>query len=323
MTSTSHTFPALDVAGSAEPMIVARGLRKSYGEFEAVKGVDVHVQKGEAFGFLGPNGAGKSSTMRMIAAVSPVTAGSLQIFGLDPARQGSAIRARIGVCPQEDTLDNELSVLENLVVYGRYFGLGRAEVTAKARELLEFVQLSERSNARVEDLSGGMKRRLTIARSLVNTPDLLLLDEPTTGLDPQARHSLWDRLFRLKQQGVTLVLTTHYMDEAEQLCDRLVVMDKGLIVAEGSPAQLIAEHSTREVLELRFGVGDSERLGDQVADLADRVEVLPDRMLLYTDDGEAAAVAVHERGLRPVSSLVRRSTLEDVFLRLTGRSLVD
>ncbi len=304
-------------------MIVARGLRKAYGDFEAVRGVDVEVHKGEAFGFLGPNGAGKSSTMRMIAAVSPVTGGTLQILGMDPARQGSAIRARLGVCPQDDTLDNELSVLENLVVYGRYFGLRRVEVTAKARELLSFVQLSERADARVEDLSGGMKRRLTIARSLVNDPDLLLLDEPTTGLDPQARHSLWDRLFRLKQQGVTLVLTTHYMDEAEQLCDRLVVMDKGVIVAGGSPAQLIAEHATREVLELRFGVADNEPLGERVADLADRVEVLPDRLLLYTDDGEAAAVAVHDRGLRPLSSLVRRSSLEDVFLRLTGRSLVD
>jgi lipooligosaccharide transport system ATP-binding protein len=307
----------------AEPMIVARGLRKSYGDFEAVRGVDVQVRKGEAFGFLGPNGAGKSSTMRMIGAVSPVTSGTLQILGMDPARDGSAIRARLGVCPQEDTLDNELSVLENLVVYGRYFGIGRAEVTAKAKELLDFLQLTEKSKAKVEDLSGGMKRRLTIARSLVNSPDLLLLDEPTTGLDPQARHSLWDRLFRLKQQGVTLVLTTHYMDEAEQLCDRLVVMDKGVIVAEGSPPQLIAAHSTREVLELRFGVGDNEQLGTQIADLADRVEVLPDRLLLYTNDGEAAAIAVHDRGLRPLSSLVRRSTLEDVFLRLTGRSLVD
>jgi lipooligosaccharide transport system ATP-binding protein len=315
------SLPAATELG--EPMIVARDLRKSYGDFEAVKGVDVQVRKGEAFGFLGPNGAGKSSTMRMIGAVSPVSSGTLQILGMDPARDGSAIRARLGVCPQEDTLDNELSVLENLVVYGRYFGIGRAEVTAKAKELLEFLQLTEKSKAKVEDLSGGMKRRLTIARSLVNSPDLLLLDEPTTGLDPQARHSLWDRLFRLKQQGVTLVLTTHYMDEAEQLCDRLVVMDKGVIVAEGSPAQLIAAHSTREVLELRFGVGDNEQLGDQVADLADRVEVLPDRLLLYTDDGEAAAIGVHDHGLRPLSSLVRRSTLEDVFLRLTGRSLVD
>ena len=304
-------------------MVVARGLRKSYGQFEAVKGVDVEVRKGEAFGFLGPNGAGKSSTMRMIAAVSPISAGSLQILGMDPATDGSAIRARLGVCPQEDTLDNELSVFENLVVYGRYFGMSRSDAAAHADELLSFVQLTDKAKSKVEDLSGGMKRRLTIARSLINRPDLLLLDEPTTGLDPQARHQLWDRLFRLKQQGVTLVLTTHYMDEAEQLCDRLVVMDKGVIVAQGSPAELIAAHSTREVTELRFGVGDNEHVADKVSDLADRVEVLPDRVLLYTDDGEAAAVAVHERGLRPLSSLVRRATLEDVFLRLTGRTLVD
>ncbi len=304
-------------------MISARGLRKSYGGIEAVKGIDVEVSSGEAFGFLGPNGAGKSSTMRMIAAVSPVDAGSLEILGMDPATHGSEIRARLGVCPQEDSLDNELSVMENLVVYGRYFGLSRAEASSRAGELLAFVQLTERAKSRVEDLSGGMKRRLSVARSLINQPDLLLLDEPTTGLDPQARHQLWDRLFRLKQQGVTLVLTTHYMDEAEQLCDRLVIMDNGVIVAAGSPLELIAAHSTREVTELRFGVGDNESMAEKVADLADRVEVLPDRLLLYTDDGEQASQAVHDRGLHPVSSLVRRATLEDVFLRLTGRTLVD
>ncbi len=320
-----------DLPAAAEPthppavrsMIVARGLRKSYGSFEAVKGIDVEVRQGEAFGFLGPNGAGKSSTMRMIGAVSPVSGGSLEILGMDPAVDGSEIRARLGVCPQENTLDNELTVFDNLVVYGRYFGLSRAEASRRTDELLDFVQLTDKGKAKVDDLSGGMKRRLTIARSLVNKPDLLLLDEPTTGLDPQARHQLWDRLFRLKQQGVTLVLTTHYMDEAEQLCDRLVVMDKGVIVAEGSPLQLIREHSTREVLELRFGVGDNESMAAKVTDLAERVEVLPDRLLLYTDDGEAGATAVHDRGLRPLSSLVRRATLEDVFLRLTGRTLVD
>ncbi len=304
-------------------MIVARGLRKSFGKFEAVKGIDVEVHKGEAFGFLGPNGAGKSSTMRMIAAVSPLTEGSLSILGMDPAVDGSAIRARLGVCPQDDTLDLEMTVKENLVVYGRYFGLSRAEASSRADELLAFVQLTERGTSKVEQLSGGMKRRLTVARSLINQPDLLLLDEPTTGLDPQARHQLWDRLFRLKQQGVTLVLTTHYMDEAEQLCDRLVVMDKGVIVAAGSPAELIVQHSTREVAELRFGVGEHEAMAPKVADLAERVEVLPDRLLLYTDDGEEAAAAVHARGLTPLSSLVRRASLEDVFLRLTGRTLVD
>ncbi|MGH3447960.1 MAG: ABC transporter ATP-binding protein [Nocardioidaceae bacterium] len=324
---TDAVRPAAESAPSpgavSGPMISAVGLRKAYGDFEAVKGIDVQVQRGESFGFLGPNGAGKSSAMRMIAAVSPVSGGSLSILGMDPATHGSQIRARLGVCPQEDTLDDELRVHENLVVYGRYFGLSRKEASTRTDELLAFVQLTEKGREPVEELSGGMKRRLTIARSLINQPDLLLLDEPTTGLDPQARHQLWDRLFRLKQQGVTLVLTTHYMDEAEQLCDRLVVMDKGLIVAEGSPAQLIARHSTREVTELRFGVGENEVMAPKVADLADRVEALPDRVLLYTDDGDRAATLVHERGLTPISSLVRRSTLEDVFLRLTGRTLVD
>jgi lipooligosaccharide transport system ATP-binding protein len=307
----------------AASLIRAHDLRKSYGSFEAVRGIDLDVRPGEAFGFLGPNGAGKSSTMRMIAAVSPPSGGELRILGMDPATDGPAIRSRLGVCPQDDTLDIELNVRDNLVVYGRYFGIPRDEVRERADELLRFVSLQDKGKAKVEDLSGGMKRRLTIARSLINRPDLLLLDEPTTGLDPQARHLVWDRLFRLKQQGVTLVLTTHYMDEAEQLCDRLVVMDKGEIVAEGSPLALIAEHSTREVAELRFGVGEHERLASMVEDLAERVEVLPDRLLLYTDNGERALAAVHERGLRPTAVLVRRSTLEDVFLRLTGRSLVE
>jgi lipooligosaccharide transport system ATP-binding protein len=313
-------------------MIRARDLRKSFpvgkdGTFEAVKGIDVDVRRGESFGFLGPNGAGKSSTMRMIAAVSPVSGGELRILGMDPAEHGPAIRARLGVCPQEDTLDNELNVFDNLYVYGRYFGISRGEVRSRAEELLDFVQLTEKRRSKVEDLSGGMKRRLTIARSLINRPDLLLLDEPTTGLDPQARHVLWDRLFRLKQQGVTLVITTHYMDEAEQLCDRLVVMDQGVVAAEGSPLDLIRDHSTREVAELRFPPGQN---ADAAATLAgvigsdrERVEALPDRVLLYVTDGEAAVTKAHELGLTPVSSLVRRSTLEDVFLRLTGRSLID
>jgi lipooligosaccharide transport system ATP-binding protein len=309
-------------------MIRAIDLRKSFTSksgisVDAVRGIDVDVRRGEAFGFLGPNGAGKSSTMRMIAAVSPVTSGELRILGMDPAVDGSSIRGRIGVCPQEDTLDNELNVRDNLYIYGRYFGIPRAEVRRRCEELLAFVQLTDKASAKVEDLSGGMKRRLTIARSLINRPDVLLLDEPTTGLDPQARHVVWDRLFRLKQQGVTLVITTHYMDEAEQLCDRLVVMDKGLIVAEGSPQELIRRHSTREVAELRFAIGENEEVAPKVEDLAERVEVLPDRILLYAQDGEAAVARVHERGLDPVMSLVRRSTLEDVFLRLTGRTLVD
>ena len=301
----------------------ARGLVKRFGDFVAVDGIDVEVPLGESFGFLGPNGAGKSSTMRMIGCVSPPSAGELTVLGLDPRRDGSRIRARLGVVPQQDTLDQELTVRENLVLYARYFGLSRAHARAKADELLEFAHLTDRADDRVEPLSGGMKRRLTIARALVNDPDVLLLDEPTTGLDPQARHLLWERLFRLKRQGVTLILTTHYMDEAEQLCDRLVVMDGGRIVAEGSPRELIEQHSSREVLELRFT--DDDHLGLEVAvrDLADRVETLPDRLLLYSADGDAALRAVLDRGVSPESSLVRRSSLEDVFLRLTGRSLVD
>ena len=304
-------------------LIHARGLTKRFGDFTAVDAIDFDVAPGESFGFLGPNGAGKTSTMRMIGCTSPATAGTLRILGMDPGAQGPDIRGRLGVVPQQDTLDEELTVRENLVIYGRYFGLSRTECGRRADELLEFAQLTERRDSRVEPLSGGMKRRLTIARALINEPDVLLLDEPTTGLDPQARHLLWDRLYRLKQRGVTLVLTTHYMDEAEQLCDRLVVMDKAKIVAEGSPRQLIDRYSTREVAELRFPVGVQETLDGQLEGLADRIERLPDRVLLYAEDGEAVAEAVHHRGLRPETVLVRRSTLEDVFLRLTGRSLVD
>jgi lipooligosaccharide transport system ATP-binding protein len=304
-------------------LIRARGLTKRFGAFTAVDGIDFSVAQGESFGFLGPNGAGKTSTMRMIGCVSPVTEGELEVLGRDPGVDGPRIRSRIGVVPQQDTLDTELTVRENLVIYGRYFGMSRAECGRRADELLEFIQLTERANEPVEPLSGGMKRRLTIARALINEPDLLLLDEPTTGLDPQARHLLWDRLYRLKQRGVTLVLTTHYMDEAEQLCDRLVVMDKAKIVAEGSPRALIERYSTREVTELRFPVGVQETLDGQLEGLAERIELLPDRVLLYADDGEAAVAAAHQRGLRPETVLVRRSSLEDVFLRLTGRSLIE
>jgi lipooligosaccharide transport system ATP-binding protein len=303
--------------------IRARGLTKTFGSFVAVDAIDFDVRRGEAFGFLGPNGAGKSSTMRMVGCVSPTSGGTLEVLGMDPTTDGARIRSRLGVVPQEDSLDMELTVRENLLIYGRYFDLSRAEARVRADRLLDFVQLTERANDRVEPLSGGLKRRLTIARSLINEPDVLLLDEPTTGLDPQARHVVWDRLYRLKLQGVTLVLTTHYMDEAEQLCDRLVVMDKGRIAAEGSPRELIGLHSTREVCELRFPPELADRLDGQLEGLATRVEVLPDRVLLYTDDGEAAVAAVHERGLTPLSTLVRRSTLEDVFLRLTGRTLID
>jgi len=308
---------------AVDPLVRASGLVKRFGSFEAVRGIDVQVRRGEAFGFLGPNGAGKSSTMRMIGCVSPRSGGELTVLGMDPEADGARIRARLGVVPQEDNLDTELTVRQNLQVYGRYFGLSRAQVRAKAAELMEFAQLTDRADDEVEPLSGGMKRRLTIARSLVNDPELMLLDEPTTGLDPQARHLLWDRLFRLKQTGVTLIITTHYMDEAEQLCDRLVVMNEGRIAAEGSPTELISRFSTREVLELRFPPGEQPSVEPYMDGLAERIEALPDRLLFYTSDGEASLAAAHDKGLQPVSTLVRRSTLEDVFLRLTGRSLVD
>ena len=304
-------------------LIHARGLVKRFGDFTAVDGIDVDVQRGEAFGFLGPNGAGKSSTMRMIGCVSPPTDGVLRILEMDPRREGPAIRARLGVCPQLDNLDLELTVRENLTTYARFFGIPRRVARARADELLDFVQLTERADSKVEPLSGGMKRRLTIARALVNEPEIVLLDEPTTGLDPQARHLVWERLFRLKQQGVTLVLTTHYMDEAEQLCDRLVVMDGGRIVAEDSPRTLIEQYSTREVVELRFNAESQEAFADKLAGVAQRVEILPDRVLLYVADGDDAVAEVQRRALSPASVLVRRSSLEDVFLHLTGRTLVD
>jgi lipooligosaccharide transport system ATP-binding protein len=304
-------------------VITASSLTKRYGEFAAVDGISFEVAAGESFGLLGPNGAGKSTTMRMVGAVSTRTSGSLTILGLDPDEHGPEIRSQLGVVPQADNLDTELRVRDNLIVYGRYFGIPRKQVAKRADELLEFAQLGDRAKSRVEDLSGGMKRRLTIARALVNDPRILLLDEPTTGLDPQARHILWDRLFRLKEQGTTLVLTTHYMDEAEQLCDRLVVVDKGTIMAEGSPAALIREYSTREVVEVRFGSERNADVATHLAGVGDRIEVLPDRILIYSDNGEAELSEIIRRGLTPLTSLVRRSSLEDVFLRLTGRSLVE
>jgi lipooligosaccharide transport system ATP-binding protein len=319
-----------------EVLVRARGLTKRFGSFTAVDGIDFDLYKGEAFGFLGPNGAGKSSTMRMIGCVSPPTQGELTILGADPVRDGAAIRARLGVVPQDDTLDVELTVRENLLVYGRYFGLSRDVIRERTAQLLEFVQLSDRAKDMVEPLSGGMKRRLTIARSLINDPEILILDEPTTGLDPQARHVVWDRLFRLKQRGVTLILTTHYMDEAEQLCDRLVVMDHAKIAAEGTPRELIDRYSTPEVLELRFDPALHEQAAEKIKDLLSggyggqaprlggaRSEVLADRILLYVPDGDEALARIREIGLEPVSDLVRRSTLEDVFLHLTGRRLID
>jgi len=308
----------------SSPLIQGRAVTKRFGPHIAVDGIDFDVQPGEAFGFLGPNGAGKSSTMRMIACVSPITNGSLQVLGMDPTTQGAEIRARLGVVPQEDNLDTELTVWDNLLIYGRYFGLPRAVIKERAAELLEFVQLTDRRNDRVDPLSGGMKRRLTIARALINQPELLLLDEPTTGLDPQARHQLWDRLYRLKRDGVTIVLTTHYMDEAEQLCDRLVIMDGGRIVAEGSPRSLIDTYSTREVVEFRFLDDDARSLAsDRLGSFDGRVEALADRFLIYTDDGDDLVDKLVADGVQPSTFLVRRSTLEDVFLILTGRTLED
>ncbi len=310
---------------TSEPELVisAKGLRKTYGDFVAVDGINFEVARGEAFGLLGPNGAGKSTTMRMITSTLARTSGELEILGKDPDKFGPEIRAHLGVVPQQDNLDRQLTVWENILVYGRYFGLSRKFLKPKIDELLAFAQLEDKRNVKSEELSGGMKRRLTIARGLVNEPEILLLDEPTTGLDPQARHVLWDRLFRLKELGVTLVLTTHYMDEAEQLCDRLVVMDKGRIMAEGSPAELIKKYSTKEVLEVRFGSSGNAAAAKKLEKLGDRLEVLPDRILVYTENGEKTLEKVTKMGLDPVTSLVRRSSLEDVFLRLTGRTLVD
>lgn len=305
------------------PVITASHLTKMYGDLAAVDDISFEVEPGESFGLLGPNGAGKSTTMRMIGGVSGRTSGELNIMGLDPAKRGPEVRAFLGVVPQQDNLDEDLRVRENLIAYGRYFGLPLKYLRPKADELLEFAQLTERAKARVDALSGGMKRRLTIARALINEPKMMLLDEPTTGLDPQARHILWDRLFRLKESGVTLIVTTHYMDEAEQLCDRLVVVDHGRIMAEGSPRDLIREYSTREVLELRFGSDRNTSVAAEMQGIGQRRETLPDRVLIYTDDGESDLERVHDMGLTPLTSLVRRSSLEDVFLRLTGRSLIE
>jgi lipooligosaccharide transport system ATP-binding protein len=306
-----------------EVLISASGLTKKYGDFVAVDAIDFKVSKGESFGLLGPNGAGKSTTMRMIASTLERTSGDLSILGMDPDKQGPKIRAYLGVVPQTDNLDTELKVFENLYIYGRYFGFSKKYILNKIEELLDFAQLQEKRNSKTDALSGGMKRRLTIARGLMNEPEIFLLDEPTTGLDPQARHILWDRLFRLKEQGVTLVITTHYMDEAEQLCDRLVVMDNGKIMAEGSPAELIRKYSSKEVLEVRFGSDKNAEVAKQISQLGERIEILPDRILIYSQDGESELAKIVSMGLHPLTSLVRRSSLEDVFLRLTGRSLVE
>jgi lipooligosaccharide transport system ATP-binding protein len=304
-------------------LIQVTNLVKNFGSFTAVNGISFSVKQGESFGLLGPNGAGKSSTMRIIGATSQRTSGDVKILGKDPELHGPQIRAHLGVVPQQDNLDEELTCAENLYIYGRYFGLPKRLVTEKLDELLEFAQLNEKKNAKVNSLSGGMKRRLTIARALVSDPDILMLDEPTTGLDPQARHILWDRLFRLKEKGVTLLITTHHMDEAEQLCDRLIVMDNGKIMAEGSPAGLIKEYSSKEVLEVRFGSDRNAQMVEKLNNLSDRLEVLPDRLLMYTESGEELLAKISALNIHPNTSLVRRSSLEDVFLRLTGRTLIE
>lgn len=304
-----------------EKIIEARRLVKTFGDFVAVDNIDFSVTRGETFGFLGPNGAGKTSTMRMIGATSPISGGELTVLGLNPMTEGPRLRARLGVVPQENNLDEDLSVVDNLMMYGRYFDMSRSDIRDRTAELLEFVQLTEKKNEKIAALSGGMKRRVVIARGLIHEPDLFILDEPTTGLDPQARHALWDRLYRLKQQGVTLIITTHYMDEAEQLCDRLVVMDKGKIVALGSPQELIEQHAPGEVVEMRFGIDKLATVATQVEDLAPHTELLADRAIIYTDDAEKTIAAINSMGLEPETVLARRSSLEDVFLRLTGRSL--
>jgi lipooligosaccharide transport system ATP-binding protein len=300
--------------------VAAQGLVKRYGDLTAVDGIDVAVAPGECFGFLGPNGAGKSSTMRMLSCLAPRDGGDLRVLGIDPDERPRELKRMLGVVAQETTLDLELSVRENLLVFARYFAIPRDEAARRADELLGLMALGDRRDDPVDRLSGGMRRRLQIARALINRPRLVLLDEPTTGLDPQARHAVWERLRLLRSGGATLVLTTHYMDEAEQLCDRLVVMDRGRIVAEGSPQALIERYVPREVVELRFPSGTPDALGG-IEGAAARVEVLADRVLLYTDDARSTAAAVAGSALAVAQTLTRRSSLEDVFLMLSGRSL--
>ena len=310
-------------SGTRETTIVARGLKKSYRDFQAVKGVDFEVYRGECFGFLGPNGAGKTSTMKMLYGAAVPTGGELTVAGLDITRYEREVKRRIGVVPQEDNLDNDLKVLENLLVYGRYYDLPRDVARKRAGELLEFVQLSEKADAEVEQLSGGMKRRLLIARALINNPEIVVLDEPTTGLDPQARHLVWDRLRELTTEGKTLVLTTHYMEEAAHLCDRLVIMEGGEIVTGGSPREMIEEHVSPEVLELRAAPEAIERLIPIVEANAGAVERAGEALLIYTADAGALMEKIQASGVPVENTMHRRAGLEDVFLRLTGRQLID
>jgi lipooligosaccharide transport system ATP-binding protein len=305
-----------------EPAVIARSLRKSYGERVAVDGIDFDVRPATCFGFLGPNGAGKTTTMKMIYGLATVGGGDLRVLGLDARTQRRAIKARLGVVPQETNLDGEVTVLENLLVQASYFGIEKQTAEARARELLEFTRLADRSDDKIPSLSGGMKRRLLVARALVNEPDMVVLDEPTTGLDPQARLAVWRSLESLKRRGVTLLLTTHYMEEAARLCDRLVIMDEGSIVAEGEPGSLVRQHVGREVLELH--VADACDAEELVASLDGRLEghdFTEDALMLYASDAEKLLEEIDQERYPTESALVRRASLEDVFLRLTGRSL--
>ncbi len=309
---------------SGESTLMARGLKKDYGGFEAVKGVDFEIFGGECFGFLGPNGAGKTTTMKMIYGAVIPTGGELAVAGLDVYRNERKIKRRIGVVPQENNLDDELEVRENLLIYGRYYDLPKKTVLQRTDELLDFVQLSDKVDATVEQLSGGMKRRLLIARALINDPEIVVLDEPTTGLDPQARHLVWDRLRALTAEGKTLVLTTHYMEEAARLCDRLVIMEGGRIIAGGKPKDLVEEHVSPEVLEFRADAGVLEELLPLVEPVSDAVERTGDEVLLvYTKDADTLVGMVHESDVRVQNVVHRQAGLEDVFLRLTGRSLIE
>ncbi len=303
--------------------LVARDLKKSYDGFEAVKGVDFEVHRGECFGFLGPNGAGKTTTMKMIYGAVIPTSGELDVAGLDVRRCEREIKRRIGVVPQENNLDDELMVKENLLVYGRYYDLPKKVILQRAEELLDFVQLTEKADSKVEQLSGGMKRRLLIARALINDPEIVVLDEPTTGLDPQARHLVWDRLRALTAEGKTLLLTTHYMEEAARLCDRLVIMEGGLIIAEGAPGELVEEYVSPQVMEFRGPPESLEKLRPVVEAASDAVELSGEALLAFTADGEALMEEVHASGIEVENTVYRQAELEDVFLRLTGRRLLE
>jgi lipooligosaccharide transport system ATP-binding protein len=312
----------VSVSDAATAAVVAADLRKSYDGRLAVDGIDFAVESGICFGFLGPNGAGKTTTMKMIYGLGAIDGGELAVLGMDAARERRAIKQRLGVVPQETNLDGELTVRENLIVHARYFGIDPAVAAKRAEELLSFSLLAERRDDRVWALSGGMKRRLLVARALINEPDLVVLDEPTTGLDPQARLAVWRALDRLKRRGVTLVITTHYMEEAARLCDRLVIMDHGRIVAEGEPGALVLEHVGREVLELELSEGcDADGLIAALDGRLDGHDLSDEVLMLYTSDAEALLAEIDHREYPHESAFVRRATLEDVFLRITGRSL--